>query len=94
MPSSLLLASLRLFLTPLAAQAELPVASIFAASTGAWEGELYYLDYQSNQRFGIPMRVEAETTPDGGIARAINEVAIGSNLSEGAPEVEQRQILI
>jgi hypothetical protein len=54
-----------LLLTPLAAQAELPVASIFAASTGAWEGELYYLDYQSNQRFGIPMRVEAETTPDG-----------------------------
>ena len=40
-------------------------ASILGASTGAWEGELYYLDYQSGQRFGIPMRIDAELTPDG-----------------------------
>lgn len=39
--------------------------SILKASTGEWEGELYYLDYQSGQRFGIPMRVDAELTPDG-----------------------------
>ena len=34
-------------------------------STGKWEGELYYLDYQSGQRFGIPMRADITTTPDG-----------------------------
>ena len=39
-------------------------ASILGASTGAWEGELYYLDYESGRRFGIPMRVDAELTPD------------------------------
>ena len=39
--------------------------SILAASTGAWEGELFYLDYQSGERFGIPMPVDAEQTPDG-----------------------------
>lgn len=36
-----------------------------ASAVGNWEGELYYLDYQSGQRFGIPMRVEIEATPDG-----------------------------
>ena len=36
-----------------------------ASATGDWEGELYYLDYQSGQRFGVPMRAEIETTPDG-----------------------------
>ncbi len=35
-----------------------------AAATGDWEGELYYLDYQSGQRFSIPMRAEIEATPD------------------------------
>ena len=40
-------------------------ASVLRSSTGAWEGELYYLDYQSGQRFGIPMRIDAELTPDG-----------------------------
>ena len=39
--------------------------SVLAASAGSWEGELYYLDYQSGQRFGIPMRVDAMLTPDG-----------------------------
>ncbi|MDJ0708804.1 MAG: hypothetical protein QNJ14_00370 [Woeseiaceae bacterium] len=39
--------------------------AILKASAGTWEGELYYLDYQSGQRFGIPMRVEASVTPDG-----------------------------
>ncbi len=39
-------------------------ASILGASTGEWEGELYYLDYQSGQRFSIPLRVDAELTPD------------------------------
>jgi len=36
-----------------------------ASAAGDWEGELYYLDYQSGQRFGIPMRTEIEATPDG-----------------------------
>ena len=36
-----------------------------ASSSGIWEGELYYLDYQSGQRFGIPMRADIEATPDG-----------------------------
>jgi len=36
-----------------------------ASAVGDWEGELYYLDYQSGQRFGIPMRAEIEATPDG-----------------------------
>ena len=35
-----------------------------ASAAGDWEGELYYLDYQSGQRFGIPMRAEIEATPD------------------------------
>ena len=38
---------------------------IRAQMAGTWEGELLYLDYQSGQRFGIPMRVEAELLPDG-----------------------------
>lgn len=37
----------------------------FASITGNWTGELYYLDYQTGQRFGIPMNVAAEVTPDG-----------------------------
>lgn len=39
--------------------------AILQASSGIWEGELYYLDYNSGQRFGIPMKVEANMTPDG-----------------------------
>lgn len=39
--------------------------SAFKASEGIWEGELYYLDYRSDKRFGIPMRIDAEMTPDG-----------------------------
>jgi hypothetical protein len=41
------------------------LAGVLADTTGVWEGELYYLDYQSGQRFGIPVRIDAETTPDG-----------------------------
>ena len=37
---------------------------IFASLTGTWDGELYYLDYQSGRRFAIPMQIEAELTPD------------------------------
>ena len=58
------LIALLLFL-PSLVLADEHAASVLEASTGAWEGELYYLDYQSGQRFGIPMRVEAELTPDG-----------------------------
>ena len=47
------------------ARADEASLSVLAASVGTWEGELYYLDYQSGQRFGIPMRVEADITPDG-----------------------------
>lgn len=54
-----------LFLIPSLLAADEHAASVLAASSGAWEGELYYLDYQSGQRFGIPMRVDAELTPDG-----------------------------
>ena len=39
--------------------------TILNAATGTWSGELYYLDYQSGERFGIPLTIEAETTPDG-----------------------------
>ena len=35
-----------------------------ASTSGTWEGELFYLDYQSGRRFGIPMRIDAEVTPD------------------------------
>lgn len=41
------------------------VLAALASAAGDWEGELYYLDYQSGQRFGIPMRAEIEETPDG-----------------------------
>lgn len=50
---------------PFLAQADEHAASVLEASAGVWQGELYYLDYQSGQRFGIPMRVDAEITPDG-----------------------------
>lgn len=54
-----------LLIVPSLVHADEYAASIFEASAGAWEGELYYLDYQSGQRFGIPMRIDAELTPDG-----------------------------
>ena len=47
------------------ANAEEPAQAALAASAGTWEGELYYLDYQSGDRFGIPLRIEATVTPDG-----------------------------
>ena len=47
------------------ASADERVLEVLGSATGEWEGELYYLDYQSGQRFGIPMRAEIEVTPDG-----------------------------
>ncbi len=65
---------LALGLTSLAAAGEettpcLPACNLFdrirTDMAGTWEGELQYLDYQAGERFGIPMRVEAELLPDG-----------------------------
>ena len=36
------------------------VSQALAASAGSWEGELYYVDYQSGQRFAIPMKADVE----------------------------------
>lgn len=58
------LIAIALFASALA-RADEPVSAVLAASTGVWEGELYYLDYRSGERFGIPMKIEAELTPDG-----------------------------
>ena len=44
--------------------AESKFEGIMQSSTGLWKGQLYYLDYQSGKRFGIPMQVAAELTPD------------------------------
>ena len=62
-----LLTTLALLLSCLSAQAESATAppSILEAMTGEWEGQLYYLDYQSGQRFGIPLAVRARLSPDG-----------------------------
>lgn len=38
---------------------------VLVALAGQWDGELYYLDYQSGERFSIPMTAEIEATPDG-----------------------------
>ena len=46
------------------AQADDAAQRALAAAVGEWEGQLYYLDYQSGQRFGIPLRVDASMTPD------------------------------
>lgn len=54
-----------LLLVPMLTHADDTMLDILAASTGTWEGELYYLDYGSGQRYGIPMRIDAEITPDG-----------------------------
>ncbi|WP_394173349.1 hypothetical protein [Thalassotalea litorea] len=40
------------------------LASVLHQTTGKWRGELYYLDYQSGQRFSIPMTVEASLSAD------------------------------
>lgn len=40
------------------------IQSALAATAGRWSGELFYLDYQSGERFSIPLRVDASTTPD------------------------------
>lgn len=53
-----------LLVASLGAQANDAAISVLVGSTGTWEGELYYLDYQSGQRFGIPLRIDAEMTPD------------------------------
>ena len=53
-----------LLLVPVLTHADDTVPDILAASTGTWEGELYYLDYGSGKRFGIPLRIVAEMTPD------------------------------
>ncbi|MEM7219700.1 MAG: hypothetical protein AAF515_15130 [Pseudomonadota bacterium] len=34
-------------------------------TAGKWAGSLYYLDYQSGQRFAIPMEANIAATPDG-----------------------------
>ena len=39
--------------------------SALVGTTGEWKGSLYYLDYQSGDRFSIPMRALIEATPDG-----------------------------
>ncbi len=46
------------------AQASDDLMRALAATEGHWEGELYYLDYQSGQRFSIPMTADIESTPD------------------------------
>jgi hypothetical protein len=46
------------------AHADDDAAAILTASAGTWNGTLYYLDYQSGQRFGIPIQIDAEVTPD------------------------------
>jgi len=54
-----------LLIIPSLVQADGHATSVLKASAGTWEGELYYLDYQTGQRFGIPMRIDAELTLDG-----------------------------
>ena len=54
-----------LLLCAISAAASDHALEALASAVGDWEGELYYLDYQSGQRFGIPMRAEIEATPDG-----------------------------
>ncbi len=54
-----------LLLCALPVHGEPSAQDALGASTGTWEGELYYLDYQSGQRFGIPVRIDADVTPDG-----------------------------
>ncbi len=39
--------------------------SALASTAGAWQGKLEYRDYQSNQWFGLPMKVTIMAQPDG-----------------------------
>ena len=59
--------TLFLLLTAIAASttAMADVQNIIQANTGSWAGQLYYLDYQSGKRFGIPMQVDATLSADG-----------------------------
>ena len=62
--SRIFAAALMLLIAPVAAADE-QVLEALRSTVGSWEGELYYLDYQSGQRFGIPMAAKIESTPDG-----------------------------
>ena len=62
--SRIFAAALMLLIAPVAATDE-QVLEALRSTVGSWEGELYYLDYQSGQRFGIPMQAAVESTPDG-----------------------------
>lgn len=42
-----------------------PFDITLASQAGKWQGELYYLDYLSDERYSIPMRINAELSPDG-----------------------------
>ena len=83
-----------LFLSCTAAADESTLRAL-TASAGQWEGELYYLDYQSGQRFGIPMKADVTTTPDGAtlirnltwtdpgnLVHAVNLVTVDRNSGE------------
>ena len=59
------LAVVALLLTAPFASANEQIMNAFRSTVGSWEGELYYLDYQSGQRFSIPMQAGIESTPDG-----------------------------
>lgn len=39
--------------------------ALFASILGDWRGSLVYIDYQSQQRFGIPLELSVSVTPDG-----------------------------
>ena len=55
---------LLLLTAPLTSASE-QVMEALRSTVGSWDGELYYLDYQSGQRFSIPMQAGIEATPDG-----------------------------
>ena len=63
MPRKLAVAALLLVTSFASADDE--VMEALGATAGSWEGELFYLDYQSGERFSIPMWAEVEPTPDG-----------------------------
>jgi hypothetical protein len=41
------------------------VAQMLAGTSGTWEGKLEYRDYQSNQWFGLPLKLSIVAQPDG-----------------------------
>jgi hypothetical protein len=43
----------------------LPIGEALAATTGNWVGQLEYRDYQSNQWFGLPVKINIQAQPDG-----------------------------